>query len=325
MNEYERKRQENIEANQKILREMGLERPLSFSLQKPPPTPKKQPPTQKTNKRKRYAGVEKNRIVRSLRTRTITIENLGSAGGLRRSNRLANKPTKSFTDECSDEDSNDEYSSNEEDSDEYEARPRKIYRPKPPLNPNWRETRPDPKQFGEIPNVPVGTWWFTRMECCHAGVHGPPVAGIAYYSEGATSVALSGGYEDDVDWGEAFTYTGSGGRDLRGTADNPKNLRTAPQSKDQTLTCGNLALKISFETKKPIRVIRGYKLNNQYAPSEGVERWWEEVGVSGFKVYKYAFKRLPVLDERTDAITCRALYFNSYCFNDKYIVYYTKI
>ncbi|CAJ0920843.1 22511_t:CDS:2 [Entrophospora sp. SA101] len=276
MNEYERKRQENIEANQKILREMGLERPLSFSLQKPPPTPKKQPPTQKTNKRKRYAGVEKNRIVRSLRTRTITIENLGSAGGLRRSNRLANKPTKSFTDECSDEDSNDEYSSNEEDSDEYEARPRKIYRPKPPLNPNWRETRPDPKQFGEIPNVPVGTWWFTRMECCHAGVHGPPVAGIAYYSEGATSVALSG-------VSEAFTYTGSGGRDLRGTADNPKNLRTAPQSKDQTLTCGNLALKISFETKKPIR----------YAPSEGVERWWEEVGVSGFKVYKYAFKRLP--------------------------------
>ncbi|CAJ0765675.1 4098_t:CDS:2 [Entrophospora sp. SA101] len=273
MNEYERKRQENIEANQKILREMGLERPLSFSLQKPPPTPKKQPPTQKTNKRKRYAGVEKNRIVRSLRTRTITIENLGSAGGLRRSNRLANKPTKSFTDECSDEDSNDEYSSNEEDSDEYEARPRKIYRPKPPLNPNWRETRPDPKQFGEIPNVPVGTWWFTRMECCHAGVHGPPVAGIAYYSEGATSVALSG-------VSEAFTYTGSGGRDLRGTADNPKNLRTAPQSKDQTLTCGNLALKISFETKKPIRVIR-------------VERWWEEVGVSGFKVYKYAFKRLP--------------------------------
>nr|CAG8563272.1 5414_t:CDS:2 [Entrophospora candida] len=272
MNEYERKRQENIETNQKILREMGLERPLSFSLQKPPPTPKKQPPTQKTNKRKRYAGVEKNRILRSLRTRTITIENLGSAGGPRRSKRLANKPTKSFTDECSDEDSNDEYS-NEEDSDDYEARPRKIYRPKPPLNPNWRETRPDPKQFGEIPNVPVGTWWFTRMECCHAGVHGPPVAGIAYYSEGATSVALSG-------VSEAFTYTGSGGRDLRGTADNPKNLRTAPQSKDQTLTCGNLALKISFETKKPIRVIR-------------VERWWEEVGVSGFKVYKYAFKRLP--------------------------------
>ncbi|CAG8847467.1 3245_t:CDS:2, partial [Racocetra persica] len=47
--------------------------------------------------------------------------------------------------------------------------------------------------------------------------------------EGATSIALSGGYEDDVDWGEAFTYTGSGGRDLKGTKNNPKNLRTAPQ------------------------------------------------------------------------------------------------
>ena len=29
-----------------------------------------------------------------------------------------------------------------------------------------------------------------------------------------------------------------GGRDLKGTKANPKNLRTAPQSKDQTLTRG---------------------------------------------------------------------------------------
>ena len=29
-------------------------------------------------------------------------------------------------------------------------------------------------------------------------------------------------YEDDLDWGECFTYTGEGGRDLKGTTANPK-------------------------------------------------------------------------------------------------------
>lgn len=41
---------------------------------------------------------------------------------------------------------------------------------------------------------------------------------------------LSGGYEDDVDNGDEFLYTGSGGRDLSG------NKRTALQSCDQQLT-----------------------------------------------------------------------------------------
>lgn len=48
-----------------------------------------------------------------------------------------------------------------------------------------------------------------------------------------------------------------------------QNLRTAPQSKDQTLTRGNLALSISVESKQPVRVIRGYKLDSPFAPEEG--------------------------------------------------------
>lgn len=54
---------------------------------------------------------------------------------------------------------------------------------------------------------------------------------------------LSGGYEDDVDNGDEFLYTGSGGRDLSG------NKRTALQSCDQQLTRYNrynLYLKIIF-------------------------------------------------------------------------------
>ncbi|CAK9786547.1 unnamed protein product [Cutaneotrichosporon oleaginosum] len=162
----------------------------------------------------------------------------------------------------------------------------------------------DPRQFGHIPGVAVGTWWESRMDCSTAAVHAPPVSGISGGAEtGAYSVALSGGYPDDVDLGEAFTYTGSGGRDLKGTRDKPKNLRTAPQTFDQSFDNNfNAALKTSAETKNPVRVIRGFKLESPYAPSEGyrydglyiVERAWMAPGLTrGLKVCKYAFKRLP--------------------------------
>ena len=59
---------------------------------------------------------------------------------------------------------------------------------------------------GSIPGVDVGTHWETRMACCYSGVHRPPVAGISgNEKEGCFSIALSGGYEDDVDLGECFT------------------------------------------------------------------------------------------------------------------------
>jgi len=162
----------------------------------------------------------------------------------------------------------------------------------------------DPKVFGAIPGIKVGTWWMTREECSRDAVHAPWVGGIAGSRDGAWSVALSGGYEDDVDFGDAFTYTGAGGRDLKGTKSQPKNLRTAPQSSHQSFENRfNNALKKSCETKKPIRVIRGYKLKSPYAPAEGyrydglytVEKAWMEKGLNpgGWKVCKFAFKRVP--------------------------------
>ena len=50
-----------------------------------------------------------------------------------------------------------------------------------------------------------------------------------------------------------------------------QNLRTAPQSKDQELVRGNLALSKSVETGNPVRVIRGYKLQqySPFAPEDG--------------------------------------------------------
>ncbi|XP_046660449.1 uncharacterized protein LOC124354207 [Homalodisca vitripennis] len=156
--------------------------------------------------------------------------------------------------------------------------------------------------FGEIEGVNVGDWWMTRLECSAAGVHRPTVAGIhGKVGEGCYSIALSGGYEDDIDCGDCFTYTGSGGRDLKGTKSNPKNLRTAPQSKDQVLEGSNAALASNIESKRPVRVIRGYKLQSRYAPEEGyrydglysVEKHWTAQGLSGFQVIKFALKRLP--------------------------------
>ena len=47
------------------------------------------------------------------------------------------------------------------------------------------------------------------------GTHLAVVAGISGRTgEGVWSIALSGGYEDDIDEGYRFLYTGSGGRDV---------------------------------------------------------------------------------------------------------------
>ena len=47
------------------------------------------------------------------------------------------------------------------------------------------------------------------MQVSEAGIHRPPVGGIAgTEKEGCQSLVISGGYEDDVDDGEEFTYTG---------------------------------------------------------------------------------------------------------------------
>ncbi|KAI0303904.1 PUA-like domain-containing protein [Russula brevipes] len=163
----------------------------------------------------------------------------------------------------------------------------------------------DPKTFGPIPGIPVGTWWESREDCSNDAIHAPWVAGISGSPGGAYSVALSGGYEDDVDLGDCFTFTGSGGRALKGTKANPKNVSAdGPQSSDQSFENSfNKALKISSETGKPVRVIRGFKLDSAYAPSEGyrydglyiVEKAWMEPGLNngGFLVCKFIFRRLP--------------------------------
>ena len=154
--------------------------------------------------------------------------------------------------------------------------------------------------FGAPSNVAVGDMWLSRVECSQATVHGPWVGGISGSGKtGAYSIVLSGGYEGDIDEGDVFTYTGSGGRDLTG------NKRTAPQSADQVLKKGNLAILVNMFRGKPLRVVRGYKLPSEYAPQQGyrydglydVVEVWPEQGPSGFVIWRYKMQRVESADQ----------------------------
>ncbi|RUS78042.1 hypothetical protein EGW08_014217 [Elysia chlorotica] len=184
--------------------------------------------------------------------------------------------------------------------------------------------------YGPIPGVEVGTLWKFRVQVSEAGVHRPHVAGIhGREDDGAYSIVLSGGYEDDNDDGEEFFYTGSGGRDLSG------NKRTAEQSCDQTLTRMNKALakncnapldKVKgavakdWKGGKPVRVVRNCKLrkHSTYAPEEGnrydgiykVVMYWPEKGKSGYLVWRYLIRRddpVPAPWTKAGSLRCEQL------------------
>ncbi|KAI9781943.1 MAG: hypothetical protein M1839_005536 [Geoglossum umbratile] len=170
------------------------------------------------------------------------------------------------------------------------------------------------KIFGHQLRVPIGRWYPGRRGFHDALVHRGLVNGIfGDEEEGAYSVSVSGGYEDDIDEGYKFVFTGEGGRHLSvdPKTGKAKNLRTAPQTRAQGMKKGNLALKRSCETGNPVRVIRGYKGKSVWAPREGyrydggkelaltgtklyqVLKVWEDTGLSGYPVFRFAFVRLP--------------------------------
>src|SRR4051795_1673543 len=96
--------------------------------------------------------------------------------------------------------------------------------------------------FGSPPGVPRGASFASRAEAARAGVHRPTQAGISgSQHEGADSIVVSGGYEDDEDYGDVIIYTGHGGRDESGRA-----------IADQTFDRGNLALARSCEEGLPV-------------------------------------------------------------------------
>jgi putative restriction endonuclease len=145
--------------------------------------------------------------------------------------------------------------------------------------------------FGHISGYPVGSWFESRATLAAAGLHRPLIAGISgTESEGADSIVLSGGYEDDEDWGDEIVYTGQGGRDQD----------TGKQIAHQTLSRGNLALAKSKLRGLPIRVIRGSAHKSDDSPPTGycydglyrVEDYWQERGRAGYYIWRYRLVKI---------------------------------
>jgi putative restriction endonuclease len=66
--------------------------------------------------------------------------------------------------------------------------------------------------FGEIAGYLEGSTFANRDELLAAGVHRQKMAGIAgTQADGADSIVVNGGYEDDEDRGDIIIYTGHGG------------------------------------------------------------------------------------------------------------------
>ena len=147
--------------------------------------------------------------------------------------------------------------------------------------------------FGTPPGVRVGDLFGSRQELHHAGVHRPLQAGISgTRAEGADSIVVSGGYEDDEDHGDYIVYTGHGGR----------NADSRRQSSDQSTDApGNAGLITSMVKGLPVRVVRGSHRNAPYSPPAGyqyaglfaVAGTWVEEGIGGFKVVRFRLERLP--------------------------------
>lgn len=146
--------------------------------------------------------------------------------------------------------------------------------------------------FGHVDGYPEGSLFENRAELNSSRVHTPTQAGISgSQTEGAESIVLSGGYEDDADYGDMIIYTGHGGR----------NPSTGQQTHDQPFARGNRALAYSAQNGLPVRVIRGYGHDSPYSPAVGysydglfaVEKFWHDTGRSGFKIWRFRLVKIP--------------------------------
>ncbi|KAK4358157.1 hypothetical protein RND71_023767 [Anisodus tanguticus] len=166
----------------------------------------------------------------------------------------------------------------------------------------------DIRILGAIPGVLIGDVFFFRMELCVVGLHGQAEAGIDYVPASqssnrepiATSVIVSGGYEDNQDGGGVIIYAGHGGKD-----------KYSRQCVHQKLERGNLALERSMHYGIEVRVIRGFKYEGSGNASgevyvyDGLYRiveYWFDIGKSGFGVYKYKLVRIENQEEMGSAI-----------------------
>ncbi|KAJ7275043.1 PUA-like domain-containing protein [Mycena rebaudengoi] len=158
--------------------------------------------------------------------------------------------------------------------------------------------RPDPRQHGDVSEWPIGLMFADREDLSLSGLHAPTQAGIfgTKADNGAFSIVLNQGYEDDEDNGDIIIYTGEG----KGKPKDGQEVKAGLQLGDQDMNSpGNAALKQSVLSKLPVRVIRGPEGNVNYAPLAGyrydglydVVNATMETGKAGFKMCKFELRR----------------------------------
>ncbi|MEV7786961.1 YDG/SRA domain-containing protein [Streptomyces sp. NPDC088106] len=119
--------------------------------------------------------------------------------------------------------------------------------------------------IGHVAGVPVGTLFHRRGDVQRAHLHQANQKGISWLvdkdgSKVGDAIVLHGGYVDDKDDWDQIQYTGAsegkhkgpGGRLLRSQSWSYKD---------------NAALRLSYERRYPIRVIRGHEGDLRYSPS----------------------------------------------------------
>ena len=137
--------------------------------------------------------------------------------------------------------------------------------------------------FGHVDGTSIGQIFEDRKHLRAVGIHAPTMAGIWGAQEGAYSIVLSGGYEDDIDELDYILYTGQGGQNTPG----------GKQVSDQKFVKGNLGLKLSCEYGLPVRVTRGHQIKN--GPEKGyrydglyrVEKYERIKGQRGFYICRF--------------------------------------
>jgi len=148
--------------------------------------------------------------------------------------------------------------------------------------------------FGHIAGYDEGSLFDSRRQLSEVGIHRPTMAGISGTpNEGADSIVVSGGYEDDDDQGDEIVYTGHGGRDPN----------TFQQTSDQLLERGNAALAYSCINGLPVRVVRGAARASVFAPAQGyryeglyrVDDYWHDQGHAGFLVWRFRLCKMERL------------------------------
>ena len=151
--------------------------------------------------------------------------------------------------------------------------------------------------FGPVKGVSIGQIFSRRRDLSEAGVHAPLQAGIwGGANDGACSIVLSGGYEDDIDDLDFILYTGHGGQE------NKKQVA------DQQFTVGNQGLVLSCELKLPIRVTRGDQIPN--GPDHGyrydglyyVHKYERVKGKSGFYVCRFHLRSQSNIDQLEETL-----------------------